>query len=106
MSKFLWLVGGTALALAVYAILNDQNQLAGDGVDRAAADVGGWGLKQRVTGTGGGVLGNVKEFTGKVTGDEQLRGEGVFDQATGAVKDAAGKAAEALGSTIHDLNKS
>lgn len=105
MNKLLWLLGGTALALAVYTILNDQQAVPADGVDRAAADVGGWGLKQRATGTGAGVLGNVKEFAGKVTGNDDLRSEGVFDQAAGAVKDAAGKAAEALGGTIHDLNK-
>ena len=76
-----------------------------DGVDRAAGNVGAWGTKQRVGGAGGQLLGKVKEFAGDVTGDEQTSNEGAFDQAAGAVRNAAGQAAQALGSTIHDLNK-
>lgn len=107
MSKFLWLVGGTALALAIYAILNgpDFATDSPDGVDRAAGEVGSWGLKQRASGTGGKLLGKAEEMAGNVTGNDDVSHRGVFDQAAGAVKDAAGQAAQALGSTIHDLNK-
>ncbi len=105
MSKILWLIGGTTLALAVYAILNAEELAPADGVERTAGKVAGWGTKQRVTGTGGQLAGKVKEFAGNVTGNEDTASEGVLDQAAGAVKDAAGQAAQGLGQTIHDLNK-
>ena len=107
MSKLLWLIGGTTLALAVFAILHSDDfaPASADGVDRAAGKVGAWGTKQRAAGAGGQLLGKVKEFAGDVTGSEQTSNEGAFDQAAGAVKNAAGQAAQALGSTIHDLNK-
>jgi uncharacterized protein YjbJ (UPF0337 family) len=47
----------------------------------------------------------VKEGFGRATGDDDLAGEGLVDQAVGAVKDGAGKAAQAVGETIHDLNR-
>ena len=59
MTKILWLLGGTALALAVFAILNGPDTVfaPADGVDRAAGNVGAWGTKQRATGAGGQILG-------------------------------------------------
>ena len=105
MSKILWLIGGTTLALAVYAILNADQPVPADGVERTAGKVAGWGTKQLVTGAGGQLVGKVKEFAGNVTGDQDTADEGVVDQATGAVKNAAGQAAQSLGETIHDLNK-
>ncbi len=107
MSKVLWLLGGTALALAVFAILHEPDFATAptDGVDRAAGKVGAWGLKQRAGGAGGQLLGKVKEFAGNVTGNPDTAAEGTLDQATGAVRNAAGQAAQALGETIHDLNK-
>jgi len=38
--------------------------------------------------------GNVKEAAGDLTGDESLRNEGKVDQASGAVKDKVGDAAD------------
>lgn len=106
MNKILWLVGGTALALAVFAILNaPEPALATDGVERAAGKVGTWGTKQRAVGAGGNLFGKVEEFAGKVTGNADVSDQGAFDQATGAVRNAVGQTAEALGKTIHDLNK-
>ena len=107
MSKLVWLLGGTALALAVFAILNgpDFAPAPADGVDRAAGKVGAWGTKQRATGAGGQLLGKVEEVAGNVTGSQGTSDQGVLDQATGAVRNAAGQAAQALGETIHDLNK-
>ncbi len=105
MNKILWLLGGTTLAVAVFAILNAPDLAPASGVDRAAGEIGSWGLKQRAGGTGGKILGKVEEFAGNVTGDQKTTNEGVFDQATGAVRDAAGQTAEALGKTIHDLGK-
>ena len=107
MSKLLWLVGGTALALAVFAVLNGPDVVPEpvDGVDRAAGKLAGWGTKQRAAGTGGKLVGKVEEFASKITGDPDTADQGAFDQATGALRDAAGQTAQALGSTIHDLNK-
>jgi uncharacterized protein YjbJ (UPF0337 family) len=50
-------------------------------------------------------VGKLKEGAGRVTGGDQLAGEGVVDQAVGTVKDTAGQAAQALGETIHELNR-
>ena len=106
MTKLLWLIGGTGLALAVFAILNSPDFVpAGDGVERAAGKLLGWGSKQRATGTGGKLIGKVEALVGDVSGNPDTQDKGTFDQATGALKDAAGQAAEALGNTLHDLNK-
>ncbi len=107
MKKLLWLIGGTTLALAVFAILHEPDPAVApaNGVDRAAAKVGAWGVKQRATGAGGQLLGKVEEIAGNVTGSPDTADQGALDQATGAVRNAAGQAAQALGQTIHDLNK-
>ncbi len=75
------------------------------GIDDAADNIGNWGGKQRLKGTGGQALGKLKEGFGRVTGDDETASEGVADQAVGSVKDAAGKVAGAVEDTIHDLNK-
>jgi uncharacterized protein YjbJ (UPF0337 family) len=49
-------------------------------------------------------VGRAREGLGRVLGDDDLVGEGVVDQAAGAVKDKVGNAAHAVGETIHDLN--
>ena len=43
-------------------------------------------------GQGTNVGGQVKEVVGKATGDEQLQGSGLADQATGIAQNAYGKA--------------
>lgn len=105
MSKILWLVGGTALALAVFAILNAPELAPVNDVDRAAGKLGEWGTKQRVGGAAGQLFGKAKQAVGDLAGSDNVSNEGVFDQAAGAVRNAAGQAAQALGSTVHDLNK-
>ncbi len=107
MSKFLWILGGATLAVAAYVVMNQQLGLAApaDGLDEAGNNLGAWGTKQRAFGTGGQLKGKVEQFGANLTGDSDLGDKGVFDEATGAVKDAAGKVAQAVGSTIHDLNK-
>ncbi len=107
MSKFLWLLGGATLAVAVYVVMNQQLGLTApaDGVDEAGNDVGAWGTKQRASGAGGQLKGKLEQFGANLTGDPDLGDKGVIDEATGAVKDAAGKVAQAVGSTIHDLNR-
>ena len=106
MSKFLWILGATTLGVAAYIVMNQplSQPAPADGIDRAADDMSAWGAKQNVFGTGGQLKGKVEQFAGNVTGDPDLGDKGVLDEATGAVKDAAGKAARAVGSTVRDLN--
>lgn len=108
MKNFPWILAAVGLGLAAYVVLNQPTERFATGspdVDDAADSAANWGTKQRVTGTGGSVLGKAKEGLGKLTGDDSLAGEGMVDQVTGAVKDTAGKAAHAVSDTIHDLNK-
>ena len=103
-----WIIAGVSLGLLVYVVANaPSTQYAGasDDVEDAANKTSAWGTKQRVTGTGGNLVGKLKEGAGSLTGDDQLQGEGLVDQAAGAVKDAAGQAAHAVSDTLHDLNK-
>ena len=107
MTKLLWLLGGTGLALAVFAILHEPDYVGAPagGVEGAAGKVVAWGTKQRAAGAGGQLVGKVEEFAGKLTGSSDTASQGTLDQATSAVRNAAGQAAQALGETIHDLNK-
>lgn len=107
MTKFLWIIGGATLAAAVYVVMNQSvGPLApADGVEDTAARLGAWGTKQRVTGAGGQVLGRVEQGAANLAGNPDLADQGVFDEAAGAMKNAAGKAAQAVGSTIHEINK-
>ena len=106
MSKFLWILGATTLGVAVYVVMSQQFEQAApiDGVDTAAGNIAAWGAKQRLFGAGGQLKGKVEQGVAGFTGDQDTADKGVFDETTGAVKDAAGKAAQALGSTIHNLN--
>ena len=47
--------------------------------------------------------GNIKETVGDATGDEQLRDEGIADQAAGNVQEGFGKARRKVGDVIHDV---
>lgn len=108
MKNFPWILAATAFGLAVYVVLNQPSPRYATGssdVEDAADKTSLWGTKQRVTGTGSGLLGKAKEGVGNLTGDDQLAGEGVADQVAGTVKDGAGQVAHAVGQTIHDLNR-
>ena len=107
MNKFLLLLGGTSLGLAVYVLMNGQTGRAvpADGVDETANNIGAWGTKQRAFGTGGELKGKLEQGAGSLTGSTDLSDKGTFDEAKGAVKDAAGQAAHAVEQTIHELNK-
>ncbi len=101
-----WIIAGVAFGAAAYYIANTPDASYGDpDVEDAAAQSGVWGSKQRIKGTGGSVLGKAKEGFGKATGNEDLQAEGVGDQVVGTVKDTVGKAANAVSSTLHDLNR-
>ena len=64
-----------------------------------------WGTKERAKGKLQSASGAVKEEFGRLTGDDQMVGEGVVDRAVGKAKDAAGEVGQAVGQTIHDLNR-
>lgn len=108
MNKVLWLLGGATLATAVYLLIMNESvglTAPADGVEGAAARLGAWGAKQRVTGAGGQVFGRVEQGAANLTGNPDLGDQGAFDEAAGVVKNAAGKVAQAAGSTLHNLNK-
>ena len=106
MKSWGWILAGAGAACAAYLILSSpalQCPFESDGAGRAANRISFWGAKQRVTGTAAKVAGKVKEGLGNLTGDDELSAKGTVDQATGAVKDVAGKAANAAGGAIRDL---
>ena len=107
MSKFLWILGASTLAFAVYVVMNEPSGQGApaDGIDEAANNLGAWGAKQRVYGAGGQLKGKVEQGAANLTGNPDTADQGAFDEAAGVVKNAAGQAAQAVGSTIHNLNK-
>ena len=103
-----WLIAGVGLSLAAYFVLNQpgpQYATGNDDVEDAAGKTAFWASKQRVKGTGGGLVGKLKEGVGRATGIEQLETEGVVDQVAGTVQDTAGQVGHAVAETIHDLNR-
>lgn len=105
-----WMLAGVGvgLGLATCLVLNTPPQPYASGeqdLEDVANKTSRWGTKQRVAGKGGRLVGKVKEAIGKATGDDELAGESVVDQGTGAVRDTVGKAAHAVSDTIHDLNR-
>jgi uncharacterized protein YjbJ (UPF0337 family) len=47
--------------------------------------------------------GKIKEGVGNATNDENLRGEGIADQAAGNVEEGFGKARRKVGDALHDV---
>ena len=108
MKALTWIFAGVGVGIAAYIALNQPGAryaTGDDDVEYAADRATLWGSKQRLYGRGGGLAGKLKEGVGRVTGNAQLADEGVVDQVVGAVKDTAGKAAQAAGQTVHDLNR-
>jgi uncharacterized protein YjbJ (UPF0337 family) len=108
MKAFPWVIAGVGVGIAAYVVLNQpgpQYATGNDDVEYAAGRTSFWGSKQRLSGTGRGLAGRLKEGFGRVTGDDQLADQGVADQVAGAVKDTAGQAAQAAGQAIHELNR-
>jgi uncharacterized protein YjbJ (UPF0337 family) len=104
-----WIIAGVGVGAAVTFLLfyepSLQHDTGYDGVEGAANRAWVWGTKKRFSGGTDAVLGKVKEAVGTATGNDDLAGEGVLDQAAGTVKDAAGQLGHAVGQTIHDLNR-
>ncbi len=104
-----WIIAGVTIGAALAFVYGNAPQPAystGDpDAEDAARKTSVWGTKKRVGGTGDSLVGKAKEGFGKVTGNEQMQGEGVADQAVGSVKDAAGQVAHAVSDTIRDLNR-
>jgi uncharacterized protein YjbJ (UPF0337 family) len=103
-----WILAGVGVGLVTYFALNQpglQYETGNDDIEDAADRTAFWGSKQRVSGAGGTLFGKVKEGVGRATGDAQLADEGAADQVVGAVKDTVGSAAQAVGQTIHNLNR-
>jgi uncharacterized protein YjbJ (UPF0337 family) len=108
MKMFPWMVAAAGLGLAAYVVFtrSAMEYATGPGETEDAAQTAfGWGTKQRAFGVGGQLSGRLKEGVGRITGNDHLVGEGVADQAAGLAKDAAGSVAQAVGQTIHELNR-
>jgi uncharacterized protein YjbJ (UPF0337 family) len=104
-----WIVAGVGIGAAItYVLFNQpsvQHATGSDTLENAAGNTFAWGTKQRFTGKGINMAGKIKEGLGRITGDDDLAGEGVVDQVAGTVKDSVGQFAHAAGQTIHDLNQ-
>jgi uncharacterized protein YjbJ (UPF0337 family) len=108
MKSLPWIVAGVAVGFAAWLFLNTPTPQYATGsrdLEDAADRANRWGTKQRFTGAGRNLAGQVKEGFGRVTGDYDLADEGVVDQVAGSVKDAAGNVAHAVGDTIHEINR-
>ena len=56
--------------------------------------------EDKARGTGNDAAGNVKQVVGKVTGNEQLEGEGKAQEAKGEAQKALGNAKDAAGNVL------
>ena len=103
-----WIIAGVGMGLAAYIVLNrpgPEYATGNDDIENFAGKTALWGSKQRISGTGRGLVGKFKEGLGQVSGDDRLSDEGVADQVIGGIQDTAGKAAHVVGDVIHDLNR-
>ncbi len=104
-----WIVAGVGIGAALmYLIANapEPGYSSGDpDVDRFANKANRWGSKQRVQGTGDSIVGKAKQAFGEFTGNYDTADEGAGDQTVGAIKNVAGKTANAVGDAVRDLNR-
>jgi uncharacterized protein YjbJ (UPF0337 family) len=104
-----WLIAGVGIGVGVTILLFNESEsdyaTGYDGVERAARKTFGWGARRQAEGKVGSVAGAIKEGVGRLTGDDEMADEGAADQVVGNVKDAAGQLGQAVGETIHDLNR-
>ena len=104
-----WIIAGITIGAAVAFVLGNAptpNYATGDpDVEDAARKTSAGGTGKRIGGTGDSLLGKAKQGFGNATGNDQLAGEGLVDQAAGTVKDVAGQAAHAVSDTLRDMNR-
>lgn len=104
-----WIVAGVGISAAlIYVIVNapEPSYSTGDpDVDRFANKATSWGSKQRVKGAGDSLIGKAKQAFGEATGDYDTANSGAGDQTVGSVRNVAGKAANAVGDAVRDLNR-
>lgn len=98
MNSFLLLVGGSTLTLALYIMATSEArstepQGLGDSLRR-------WGRRERLSATGTKLKGSVEHGLGQASGSSLVSGKGLLDEATGALKETAGKLAEAVGEAM------
>jgi uncharacterized protein YjbJ (UPF0337 family) len=106
-SVFPWLIAGLAIGAAAVVVFGApvEPSYSDPDVERAANKAGAWGAKQRVSGTGGSLVGAAKQKIGEATGNYDLADEGAGEQTIGHIKDAVGKVASGVSDTLHDLNR-
>lgn len=101
-----WIVAGVGIGAGVTILLLNQSQskyITGyDSVEDAAHKTFGWGTKQEVEGKGRSFVGT---SLGHITGNADLTNEGTAEHMVGTVKNAAGQMGQAVGETIHNLNR-
>ena len=103
-----WILAAVGLGVAAYVVINTpgpEYATGNDSVEDVARRTSRWGSKNRISGTGTTLVGKLKEGLGNVTGNPDLADQGVVDQVTGSVKDAAGAVAQAAGQTLHEFNR-
>ncbi len=108
MKPLAWIIAAAGACIAAYILINQpgpQYATGDDDVEYAAGRTTLWGSKQRITGSAGSLAGQLKEGIGRATGNDQIANEGAADQVVGALRDTAGKVAQAAGQTVHDLNR-
>jgi uncharacterized protein YjbJ (UPF0337 family) len=108
MKSLPWIVAGVGIgSVLAYLVLHGtspQAETGWDSVENAANRTADWGGRTRLASLGDSAAGKLKHGLGRVIGDDDLAGEGVLQQAAGAVKNAAGDLAQAAGQTLHDIN--
>jgi len=62
--------------------------------------------RDEIEGKAEALKGKVKQATGDLTGDEQLKNEGIADEAAGDTQDAIGRGRRKVGEFIEDVGKS
>ena len=104
-----WIIAGVGIGVGVTILLFNDSEpdyaTGYNGVERAARKTFNWGTRRQAEGKVGSVAGAIKEGVGRLTGDDEMADEGAADQVVGNVKDAAGQLGQAVGETIHDLNR-
>ena len=103
-----WIVAGIGVGILAYIAFANRELwyvIESDGIEKAARKTFGWGTRQRAAGTGGQVIGKLKEGLGRVSGDGDLAAVGLADQIGGAARGAVGSVAQAAAEMMHDLKR-